>query len=183
MVLTGDPPMRSIPTPRQAQKPFRQLPLPLPRLPFRFSISTPSVSNPIQPIHHHRTTSAPTTTRPRGIPGQDPSELRIREAAARKKAFDIESFRAGSYGDDEDTADEREMEELLAEMNFQCQDLVQEKEEEVGFMDVEAEDWDEGWLMLKAGLRKSLDVRPVVGREKEREVRKTKSFVGKVFGR
>lgn len=56
--------------------------------------------------------------RTRGIVGQDPTEIKIREAVARKKAFDRECFAAGSNGDegDLDDVDEKEMEELMFEI-------------------------------------------------------------------
>ncbi|KAL8908819.1 MAG: hypothetical protein Q9207_000545 [Kuettlingeria erythrocarpa] len=56
--------------------------------------------------------------RPRGVVGQDPTELKIREANARKRAFDKECFAAGSTceeGDLEDI-DPDEMQGLLFEM-------------------------------------------------------------------
>ncbi|KAI4117799.1 MAG: hypothetical protein LQ338_007497, partial [Usnochroma carphineum] len=64
--------------------------------------------------------SSPRSNMPkaRGIVGADPNELKLREAAARKKAFDRECFAAGSNGDEGDLedVDEQEMEELIDEM-------------------------------------------------------------------
>ncbi|KAL8729459.1 MAG: hypothetical protein Q9166_004707 [cf. Caloplaca sp. 2 TL-2023] len=56
-------------------------------------------------------------TRVRGIVGADPGELSIRESMARKKAFQIESFENGDYGeecdiDEASEEDEKELEEL-----------------------------------------------------------------------
>ncbi|KAL8764383.1 MAG: hypothetical protein Q9184_000088 [Pyrenodesmia sp. 2 TL-2023] len=56
--------------------------------------------------------------RPRGVVGADPNELKIREANARKRAFDRECFAAGSSCDEGDLEDidEQEMEALIFEM-------------------------------------------------------------------
>lgn len=60
------------------------------------------------------------TPRPRGVVGQDPNELKIREANARKRAFDKECFAAGSSCDEGDLedVDEQEMEGLIFEMSL-----------------------------------------------------------------
>lgn len=56
----------------------------------------------------------------RGIVGADPGELRIREAAARRKAFDKECYESGDDGSsfEYENVDEKEMEELLEEMRY-----------------------------------------------------------------
>ncbi|KAL8938939.1 MAG: hypothetical protein Q9216_003625 [Gyalolechia sp. 2 TL-2023] len=56
----------------------------------------------------------------RGIVGADPGELRIREAAARRKAFDKECYQSGDDGSsfEFENVDEKEMEELLEEMMY-----------------------------------------------------------------
>ncbi|KAL8922913.1 MAG: hypothetical protein Q9208_004875 [Pyrenodesmia sp. 3 TL-2023] len=56
--------------------------------------------------------------RPRGVVGADPNELKIREANARKRAFDKECFAAGTSCDEDGSGDidEDEMEGLIFEM-------------------------------------------------------------------
>ncbi|KAL8714263.1 MAG: hypothetical protein Q9225_006622 [Loekoesia sp. 1 TL-2023] len=57
----------------------------------------------------------------RGIIGAGPGEIRIREAAARKKAFERECYDSGDDGaecDYDGDVDEKEMEELLEEMRY-----------------------------------------------------------------
>lgn len=56
----------------------------------------------------------------RGIVGADPGELIIRESNARRKAFDRECYELGDDGSsfEFDDVDEKEMEELLAEMRY-----------------------------------------------------------------
>ncbi|KAL8936624.1 MAG: hypothetical protein Q9211_004098 [Gyalolechia sp. 1 TL-2023] len=56
----------------------------------------------------------------RGIVGADPGELKIREAARRRKAFDKECYEAGDDGSsfEYENVDEKEMEELLEEMRY-----------------------------------------------------------------
>ncbi|KAL8808314.1 MAG: hypothetical protein Q9182_000134 [Xanthomendoza sp. 2 TL-2023] len=71
--------------------------------------------------------------RVRGIVGADPGELSIRASMARKKAFEAESFENGDFGADSDLddineEDEKEMEELIFLMGYECQDLLGEEE-------------------------------------------------------
>ncbi|KAI4274332.1 MAG: hypothetical protein LQ337_004026, partial [Flavoplaca oasis] len=69
-------------------------------------------------------TPATAPLRHRGIVGKDPSELSIRAAMARKKAFQLESFENGDYGAEIDIdgldneTDEEEMEKEMEEMRF-----------------------------------------------------------------
>ncbi|KAL8803489.1 MAG: hypothetical protein Q9200_006191 [Gallowayella weberi] len=73
--------------------------------------------------------------RVRGIVGADPGELSIRASMARKEAFQAESFENGDFGadldlDDVNEEDEKEMQELMFLMGYECQDLLGEEEKE-----------------------------------------------------
>ncbi|KAI4285555.1 MAG: hypothetical protein L6R38_000576 [Xanthoria sp. 2 TBL-2021] len=67
----------------------------------------------------------------RGVVGADPGELSIRASMARKKAFQLESFENGDYGDYENTDEgemEKEMEEMQFLLQYESQDLVEVEE-------------------------------------------------------
>ncbi|KAL8968396.1 MAG: hypothetical protein Q9183_002478 [Haloplaca sp. 2 TL-2023] len=179
MPLTGDAPACDVA--RSAGSKRSLLP-PLPRLPLRFSISAPALPKLTSTAQAKRPASA--APRPRGIPGQDPGELRIRAAAARKRAFELESYSAGNDGNEEGEIDENEMAELLHQIDYECQDLFEaEKNGYVGSnLQMEDEDEDGEMVVLtKFGQKGDRLQPPMVGAKKE--VRRKKSFAESMFGR
>ncbi|KAL8865210.1 MAG: hypothetical protein Q9174_007011 [Haloplaca sp. 1 TL-2023] len=177
MTLTGDVPARDIA--RNAPSKKSLLPS-LPRLPLRFTASAPSLPKLVSTPQAKR----PASAAPRGIPGQDPGELRIRAAAARKRAFELESYSAGTDGDEEGEIDENEMTELLHQISFECQDLIQAEKEGllVPNLEMEDEDEDEEMVVVTKFGQKGDGLQPPM-MEAKKEVRRKKSFAESLFGR
>ncbi|CAL8576930.1 hypothetical protein XPA_002792 [Xanthoria parietina] len=100
------------------------------RVPPSSSSSSPKSNNKKSAATATAPPSAPTKP-PRGVVGADAGELSIRASAARKNAFQLESFANGDYGSDgfggggdmDEEEMEKEMEELRFLLQYESQDL------------------------------------------------------------